>query len=228
MRPFSMTVVRRALHWQLLPINASCTPLCYTPSSCRSTEHSTRTISLPLRYMSNRDKVITWKCNRATRIPMLLKHCMAPPTLQQNQRLEENLIQSYIGRVTYDYQGKYLLNASIRRDGLSVFAAQHKFQNFPAVSVGWKLDQENFMANSKSISELKLRAGYGLTGNNGLNLGNYPSQAVVQANQAFYPFDNVVGGANGSSIIHWPIKTLHGKPPGNSILALTWDCSGIK
>ncbi|MEO6001278.1 MAG: hypothetical protein ABIN89_30785 [Chitinophagaceae bacterium] len=58
-----------------------------------------------------------------------------------NTRVEDNLIKFYIGRVTYDYNGKYLLSASLRRDGLSVFAPGHKFKNFPAASVGWKLDQ---------------------------------------------------------------------------------------
>ena len=115
-----------------------------------------------------------------------------------NTRIEDNLIKSYIGRVTYDYAGKYLLSASIRRDGLSVFATGHKFKNFPAASVGWKIDREHFMENYKAISELKLRAGYGLTGINGVLLGNYITQAPVQSNQSLYPFGGTIGGANAS------------------------------
>lgn len=115
-----------------------------------------------------------------------------------NSTLEENLIKSYVGRVTYDYQGKYLLSASMRRDGLSVFAPGHKFKNFPAASVGWRIDQEGFMQKYKTVSELKLRAGYGLTGINGVLLGNYPYQVPVQANQSDYPFNGAITGPNGS------------------------------
>ncbi|MDP4261221.1 MAG: TonB-dependent receptor [Bacteroidota bacterium] len=115
-----------------------------------------------------------------------------------NSRLEQNLIKSYIGRVTYDYEGKYLLSASLRRDGLSVFAPGHKFKNFPAASVGWRVDQEGFLQKYKAVSELKLRAGYGLTGINGVLLGNYPYQVPVQANQSDYPFNGAITGPNGS------------------------------
>lgn len=116
-----------------------------------------------------------------------------------NSRIEANLIKSYIGRVTYDYANKYLLSASLRRDGLSVFAPGHKFRNFPAASIGWRIDQEDFMQDYKdNISELKLRAGYGLTGINGVLLGNYPYLVPVQANQTAYPFDGTITGANGS------------------------------
>jgi TonB-linked SusC/RagA family outer membrane protein len=113
-------------------------------------------------------------------------------------RFEENLIKSIIGRITYDYQGKYLLNASLRRDGLSVFAPGHKLNNFPAGSVGWRIDQEGFMKKNRSISELKLRVGYGLTGINGVLIGNYPYQVPVQANQTDYPFNGALTGPNGS------------------------------
>jgi TonB-linked SusC/RagA family outer membrane protein len=115
-----------------------------------------------------------------------------------SQGVEQNLIKSWVGRVTYNYDSKYLLSGSIRRDGLSVFAPGHKFRNFPAVSVGWRLDQEDFMHSMSSVSELKLRAGWGQTGIDGLSLGNYSWQVPVLANQTNYPFNNVIGNANGS------------------------------
>jgi TonB-dependent starch-binding outer membrane protein SusC len=113
-------------------------------------------------------------------------------------RLEENLIKSFLDRLNYDFRGKYLLSASIRRDGLSVFAPGRKWNNFPAASIGWRIDQENFMKSQPNISELKLRAGYGITGINGVLLGNYPSQVPVQSNQTTYPFGGTTGGPNGS------------------------------
>ncbi len=80
---------------------------------------------------------------------------------------------SFLGRVNYDFKGKYLLSGAIRRDGLSVWAPGKKWATFPSGSIGWRIDQEDFMQKSNKISELKLRAGYGVTGLNGQVLGNY-------------------------------------------------------
>jgi len=112
---------------------------------------------------------------------------------------ENNLI-SYVGRINYDYQGKYLLSGAIRRDGLSVWAPGRKWQTFPSGSVGWRIDRENFMKGQVKISELKLRAGYGITGLNGTILGNTPWLVSVNANSAYYPFDNSLNSGPASSI----------------------------
>jgi TonB-linked SusC/RagA family outer membrane protein len=118
--------------------------------------------------------------------------------VQSQSTLGENMILSYIGRVNYDFAGKYLLSAAIRRDGLSVWAPGKKFQNFPSISVGWRLDQETFMEKVPGISELKITAGYGKTGLNGIVLGNYPWQAPVRANNTSYPFGEGIQVGNGS------------------------------
>ena len=112
----------------------------------------------------------------------------------------DNALISWVGRVNYDFEGKYLLSAAIRYDGLSVWAPGHKYATFPSASVGWRIDQEDFMKNSTFFSELKLRAGYGVTGLNGLVLGNTPWQVSVAANSAQYPFDNNTTGGPASSI----------------------------
>ena len=109
-------------------------------------------------------------------------------------------IVSYIGRVSYDYKGKYLLSAAIRKDGLSVWGPDYKWNTFPSGSVGWRVDQEKFMQNQTKISELKLRVGYGITGMNGVNLGYYPWSAPVYANSAYYPFGNTIANGPSSSI----------------------------
>ena len=117
------------------------------------------------------------------------------------QTLVTNLnIVSYIGRLTYDYKGKYLLNGAVRRDGGSYWAPGNKWQTFPSASVGWRIDQEDFMKNQSKISELKVRAGYGITGLNGAVLGATPWLASVSANSAYYPFGNVLTGGPASSI----------------------------
>ena len=115
----------------------------------------------------------------------------------------ENLLLSYLGRVNYEFSGKYLVSAAIRRDGSSIWAPGRKYANFPSASVGWRIDQESFMTNMRSISELKLRAGYGITGLNAIGIfpslisagglaNDYPWQAVVSANGAAYPFGNSI------------------------------------
>ncbi|MEO7768232.1 MAG: SusC/RagA family TonB-linked outer membrane protein, partial [Ferruginibacter sp.] len=112
----------------------------------------------------------------------------------------KNALLSYLGRVTYDFKGKYLLSAAIRRDGLSVWAPLKKWATFPSASIGWRIDQEDFMSSQSTISELKLRAGYGITGLNGLVLGNTPWLVVVSSNSAYYPFGGSATGGPASSI----------------------------
>ncbi len=112
----------------------------------------------------------------------------------------ENNIISYIGRLNYDFKGKYLLSGAIRRDGASVWAPGKKWATFPSGSIGWRIDQEDFMKDQTKISELKLRAGYGITGLNGAILGNYPWSVSVNSNSAYYPFGNALTSGPVSSI----------------------------
>jgi len=72
---------------------------------------------------------------------------------------------SYYGRFQYSYAGKYLLQASLRNDGSSAFGINNRWGYFPAVSAGWNITSEDFMKNIEAISNLKLRAGYGVSGN---------------------------------------------------------------
>jgi TonB-linked SusC/RagA family outer membrane protein len=78
-------------------------------------------------------------------------------------RSESKLI-SFFGRLTYNYKQKYLLMASLRRDGCSKFGDNSKWGLFPSVSVGWRIHEEPFLKNISFVNELKLRAGYGVTG----------------------------------------------------------------
>lgn len=72
---------------------------------------------------------------------------------------------SYYGRINYSYADKYLLQVSLRNDGSSAFGKNNRWGYFPAVSAGWRISQEAFMSNQKIFDELKLRAGYGVSGN---------------------------------------------------------------
>lgn len=109
---------------------------------------------------------------------------------------------SYAGRISYNYKGKYLFTASLRRDGASVLAKGHKWASFPSVAVAWRISDEGFMQGTRSwLDDLKLRATYGVTGNSGIKA--YGTQSgVMPANwqSAFqdtavnrYLFNNEIG-----------------------------------
>jgi len=103
----------------------------------------------------------------------------------------QNVLLSYFGRVQYGFDGKYLLSASIRRDGSSRFGADSRSGIFPAVSAGWRISQEKFMEPiNNTLSDLKLRASLGYSGNN--NIGDYSSIATL----GFYNY--VFGGNAGA------------------------------
>ncbi len=101
--------------------------------------------------------------------------------------LYETTLLSYLGRINYEFKGKYLLSASIRRDGYSGFAPDNKWANFPGVSVGWRLGEEEFLKSIPVISDLKVRASYGSVGTNGG--GAYDYQSFI-GTQSAYPFNN--------------------------------------
>lgn len=79
---------------------------------------------------------------------------------------------SYYGRVNYSYDSRYMLTATIRRDGTSRFSKDHRWGTFPSVAVGWTLTQEKWLKDNKVLSNLKLRASYGVTGQQD-GIGNY-------------------------------------------------------
>lgn len=99
---------------------------------------------------------------------------------------DQNARLSYVGRVNYEYNGKYFLSASVRRDGSTRFAPDQRWGWFPSVSGGWLLSEENFFKNSNLpgyIDKLKLRASYGTTGNDAIGgwqwLEHYSSSSDI-------------------------------------------------
>ncbi len=119
------------------------------------------------------------------------------PTSISSQRLE-NATVSYFARIGYNYETKYLLNFSVRRDGSSIFGPDKRYGTFPAISAGWRVTEESFMKGIAPVSELKLRASYGLSGNNAFN-NYYPY--VGNVSTANYNFNNgLVTGLATSSL----------------------------
>lgn len=88
-----------------------------------------------------------------------------------------NSIASFFGRAFYSFDERYLLTATIRRDGSSKFAKGNKWGWFPAVALAWRASQESFLRNNAIINNLKLRAGWGATGNQ--NVSDYAYMALL-------------------------------------------------
>lgn len=107
---------------------------------------------------------------------------------------------SYLGRVNYVYDNRYLLTATLRRDGSSRFGSNRKWGTFPSASLGWRVSQESFMQDVTQVSDLKLRASFGISGNN--RIGNYSSYGLLGT--GFYPtgdgLQNIVNPSSMSNI----------------------------
>lgn len=99
---------------------------------------------------------------------------------------KESVLVSFFGRVNYDFDNRYLLTATLRRDGSSKFGANNKWAMFPSVSVAWKITGEQFMENQRIFQDLKLRIGYGKSGNQ--NIDPYSSLTLYgpQSSQFIY------------------------------------------
>ncbi len=95
-----------------------------------------------------------------------------------DSRFSESEIESIFGRLNFDWANKYLFTATVRRDGASNFAANNKYAVFPSFAFGWKVSNESFLVDHSTISNLKLRASYGLTGNQAI--GPYESLAIFR------------------------------------------------
>ena len=99
-------------------------------------------------------------------------------TMMGSYKNDHKLI-SFFGRVNYDWKERYLFTFSLRHEGSSRFGENHKWGNFPAVSVGWRISDEKFMKGLSWIDDLKVRYDYGVTGNQ--EIGNYNSLATYRA-----------------------------------------------
>lgn len=116
---------------------------------------------------------------------------------------------SFLGRVNYSFMNRYLLTLSLRRDGSSVFGTNHKWGNFPSASVAWRISEEPFMHGIDFINDLKLRVGYGVTGN---QQGLYPQnsiQLVAASGQTYFGGNQITNFAisqNGNGDLTWETR----------------------
>lgn len=116
---------------------------------------------------------------------------------------------AFFGRAIWNYQEKYLASVSLRRDGSSRFGKNHKWGWFPAVSVGWRISEESWMKDLKWLSELKLRAGYGVTGNQ--DFSNYKSLMLMSTSTSFYYngewINSYAPASNANPELRWERKS---------------------
>jgi TonB-linked SusC/RagA family outer membrane protein len=137
-----------------------------------------------------------------------------PGSMQASGSAHANTLVSYLGRVMYNFDSKYLLSVSFRRDGSSRFADGYRYGTFPSASLGWNMHHEEFFSDfTHIVNQFKVRASYGVLGNQ--EIGNYLTQKVVTSGI------NYVVGTPGENLTWW-----QGRIPDvnwSSPVDLTWE-----
>jgi TonB-linked SusC/RagA family outer membrane protein len=128
--------------------------------------------------------------------------------LPSSSNLVEWTINSFMGRVNYDYDNKYLLTATIRRDGSSRFGENVKYGNFPGIALGWNINNEDFMKDTKWIDQLKLRLSWGAVGNQAVS--PYQTQGLLSRTTYAYGTNAAFGyrpATIGNPDLQWEAST---------------------
>lgn len=116
----------------------------------------------------------------------------------------QNALSSIFGRLTYDFDGKYLLNATVRRDGSSRFGSNNKYGVFPSVSAGWVISRENFFPVTDKVSFLKLRGSYGVNGND--RIGDFRFVSTVGGGRNYTINGQLITGFSPNAIANPDLK----------------------
>lgn len=155
--------------------------------------------------------------------PYFLQLQNASDTYSNSYEYKHSIL-SYIGRINYNYDDRYLFSATVRRDGSSRLTRNIRWGTFPSVSVGWRFDKEKFFPFDQNVVNLfKVRASYGELGNE--NIGEYMYQAVMSRNNMTYNFNgNVVTGSAVS--LSWTV-TWHGRKRRPTTWVSTLPCLTI-
>lgn len=157
-------------------------------------------------YEQISNKNTSMGANRYNFISNSLNEINGGPTdgLENSGSASEYALQSLFGRANYNYQGKYFVEGDIRYDGTSRVDPKYRWGMFGGASAAWRLSEEKFIKKISWITDLKLRASYGVLGNQ--EIGNYPYQAVF--NNSSYPYNGALipGIYNGNLVtsnLHW-------------------------
>ncbi|AXY75663.1 TonB-dependent receptor [Paraflavitalea soli] len=125
----------------------------------------------------------------------------APTTSQAEERL-----LSFFGRVNYSWNGKYIANFTVRRDGSSKFAEQNRNAVFPSMSLAWKLSEEKFMENMSFFSDMKLRFSLGSSGNNRIPTDLYKTMFAANSNDGYAFNESVIPGFTAAELANINLK----------------------
>ena len=132
------------------------------------------------------------------------------PTTTSTSSFSASQMVSFFGRVNYKFREKYLFQATYRADGSSVLAEGNKWYSFPSASLGWKLKEEDFLRDIHAINNLKLRIGWGKSGNAAIS--PYQSLTLIGKTPVYYTIDDVIysslaPGQAGNSLLKWETTT---------------------
>jgi TonB-linked SusC/RagA family outer membrane protein len=156
-------------------------------------------------YTSQTGNARTVGANADTYPSNLLQVVDAASNRLANGNLQEAGLQSILGRLTYNYKSKYLLTATLRRDGSSKFRyPANTYGNYPSFSVGWRPTEEKFFPENSIISDLKFRGSYGTLGSQ--NIDNYITSSTLNINSGYYFAGGVQNGVGLTNFSNPDIK----------------------
>ena len=131
--------------------------------------------------------------------------------LTQESALIEKSLVSFLGRINYTLNEKYIANAAVRFDGASQLAPGHKWSQFPAASFAWRISEEPFMIEQQVVTDLKLRASYGSTGN--ASILPYSTFGGLNSWPLYYEFGE---GSNARPVLSF-------RPTSLTAQSLSWE-----
>jgi TonB-dependent starch-binding outer membrane protein SusC len=142
-----------------------------------------------------------------------LFYAMTPSTVNPygNTAMTTLRMISFFSRFNYQYKSRYMLQATLRRDGSSAFGVNNQWGNFPSVSAGWRISEESFMKNTSIINDLKLRGGYGVSGN---SLGFDPLISILRygnLGKTLYNGENIIAigpAQNANPDLRWESTSM--------------------
>ncbi len=140
-----------------------------------------------------------------SQVTQLVLDANNPPGSNSGNGQNIYTLQSYFGRATYQFDNKYIINGTVRRDGSSKFPANNQYGTFPSGSVAWKVKQESFLKNTTWLTDLKLRGSYGATGNQGTIIPFQYQQLFSTGHPASY----APGGGISADNLGYPFNKLY-------------------
>jgi len=156
-------------------------------------------------YQEDHSESITGTATDANDLQFYTFGAISNPTAKGiTSYLDASTLSSYLGRLNYNYDSRYLLTVSYRRDGSSRFSPQHRYGDFASVAGAWNVDKETFIHLPQVISSLKVRGGYGVLGNQ--NFANYKYESYINSNASYLYGNTLAPGATAVAVADPSLK----------------------